>query len=574
MTGWPALIVAVPLLAAALLAAAGHWLPRIATETIAVVAATAGTALALFAMVSPPERVTWLGGWAPRGPEGVGIALVADRFGTGLAVLAGLLVVAGLVYTWTFYEDVAASYHALILVFQGALAGFALAGDLFNAFVFFELMGAAAYVLTGYRAEEPTSVQGALNFGIVNSLGASFCLLGIALLYARTGELNLRAAGSALAQGHSDGLVVASFALLAGGFLVKAAVVPFHFWTADAEAVAPSPVCALFSGVMVMLGCYGVARVWWEVYAGVLPAPSVRRALLVLGAMTALVGAAMCLAQRHAKRMLAYSTISHVGVVLLGFGVLRAEATTGAAVYLAGHAGVAAGLFLAAGGLLNRFGTVNERDLFGRARRMRWTGTAFVVGALGLSGVPGLGLWSGKALTEHALVSAGLWPLVPVVLVSAALTGAAVLRFAARTFAGVGEPVRRDAEAEAEEQEEDPETQSRLRRLPVAMLVPMTVLVLAPVVTGLPWFVRGVDPEAPSPWSWPGVVLGLAGGGLTVLVAAAGLWRSRLPGAVAMAAKAFRPAGRALVAVHRSHIGDYVAWTLVGVVLLALLAGV
>jgi multicomponent Na+:H+ antiporter subunit D len=258
-------------------------------------------------------------------------------------------------------------------------------------------------------------------------------------------------------------------------------------------------------------------------------------------------------------------------VVLLGFGVLRTDATAGAAVYLVGHAGVASGLFLAAGVLLNRFGTVNECDLFGRAGRMRWTAGAFVVGAFGLSGLPGLGLWSGKALTEHALVSAGLWPVVALVLVSASLTGAAVLRFAGRTFAGVGEPIRPDAR---EEQEEDPETRSRLRRVPIAMVVPMALLVLLPTATGVPAFARAVDPHAPSPWSWSAVALGVAGGGLTVLIAAAGLWWSRLPSVFGLVAMAFRPVGRMLAKVHRSHIGDYVAWTLVGVGLLAVLVGV
>lgn len=151
-------------------------------------------------------------------------------------------------------------------------------------------------------------------------------------------------------------------------------------------------------------------------------------------------------------------------------------------------------------------------------------------------------------MTEHALIAAGWWLLVPVVLVPAALTGGAVLRFAARAFFGLGVPASADSR---DDQEEDPETPSPLPRAPMAMLVPMVALVLLPTATA------GYDV-----WSWSSVLLGVLGGALTVLVAAAGLRSARVN------------VPRALLVVHRSHIGDYVAWTLVGVVLLAVLVAV
>src|SRR5205823_2541094 len=140
----------------------------------------------------------------------------------------------------------------LVLLFQAGMCGFALTGDLFNAFVFFELMGVVAYALTGYRVEEARAVQGALAFALVNSLGGYATLLGIALLYARTGELGLAQTGSRLDAhpGGPDGLLTAAFVLVVTGLLVKAAAVPFHFWLADAHAVAPTPVCMLLSAVM------------------------------------------------------------------------------------------------------------------------------------------------------------------------------------------------------------------------------------------------------------------------------------------------------------------------------------
>ncbi|MGO4428880.1 proton-conducting transporter membrane subunit, partial [Streptomyces sp. MCAF7] len=170
-----------------------------------------------------------------------------------------------------------------------------------------------AYALTGYRVEEARAVQGGLVFGVVNSLGGYAMLSGIALLYARTGELGLAQIGRALdahSAGGPDALVIVAFVLVATGLLVKAAAVPFHFWLADAHAVAPTPVCMLLSGVMVELGVYGTARVYWTVFAGSggIPAPDAHRALLTLGVLTAVLGSVMCWQQRHLKRMLAYST--------------------------------------------------------------------------------------------------------------------------------------------------------------------------------------------------------------------------------------------------------------------------
>src|SRR6185312_6607973 len=172
------------------------------------------------------------------------------------------------VFSWYYFESIKSLYHALMLVFLAGMCGLALTGDLFNLFVWFELMSAAGVALCGYKSEESGPLQGAINFAVSNTLGAYLSLTGIAILYAQTGALNMAQVGAALAAGNPGNVyVIVAFVFFASGFLVKAAAFPFHFWLADAHAVAPTPVCVLFSGVMVELGLYAVARVYWTVFS-------------------------------------------------------------------------------------------------------------------------------------------------------------------------------------------------------------------------------------------------------------------------------------------------------------------
>jgi multicomponent Na+:H+ antiporter subunit D len=349
--------------------------------------------------IAPNTLVYWFGGWGPRQGIALGISFAIDPIGAGLAALAGLLVLAGLLFSSKYFDTIGNLYHVLMLVFLAAMCGFALTGDLFNLFVFFELMSAAAYGLCGYKTEDPAPVQGAFNFAVTNTVGAYFVLTGIGLVYARTGALNMAQIGRALAHGPKDALVVAAFTLIACGFLVKAAVVPFHFWLADAHAVAPAPVCILFSGVMVELGLYAVTRVYWSVFSGVLAtsAPALRAIFATFGVITAVAGAAMCFSQHNLKRLLAFSTISHMGVMLIGFGLLNPDGLAGTALYVLGHAGAKGGLFLCAGIVLHRCQSVDETELKLKLAPMPFTAAVFLCGAAALAGTPLSGIAAGAA---------------------------------------------------------------------------------------------------------------------------------------------------------------------------------
>ncbi len=589
------LVVAVPLLGAAMLVATGRRLPRLVSDIVgcAFAAATAALALLVLFRAGHPGPgtypVEWVGGW-----RRVGIVLVGDPLGAGLAALVSLLVVAVLVYSWRYFEEPprrhTGSFPALILVFQAGMCGFALTGDLFNAFVFFELMGVVAYALTGFRVEEPKPLQGALAFGVVNSLGGYATLLGITLLYARTGELGFAQIGRRLDADGPDGLVLAAFVLVTTGLLVKAAAVPFHFWLPDAHAVAPTPVCMLLSGVMVELGVYGVARVYWTVFSGPggLSHPDVTRALLVLGVLTALLGAAMCWQQRHLKRLLAFSTVAHTGLFLIGVAVLTPEGISGTALYVLGHAGVKAALFACVGVLLDRYATVDEHELFGRARELPEVGVLFAVGGLALSGLPPFASGLGKAAAEEAAGHTAGWLPALYVLVSAA-TGGAVLRAGLRIFAGLGRRPGKEEGGPETTGEEEPETGGRLGRIPVPLLAVPAALLAASLALGvIPAVASAVGragvlftdtggyrrtvldghaaaaPAHPPPhWQLTGILLGLLSAALAIALATLAVRRPVHTGAAALLAPVRR--------LQSGHIGDYVAWLVAGAALLTVL---
>src|SRR5919205_888126 len=247
--------VALPLLAAAALAAVGSFVPAWFGDLVAAVVSVAVTVVTvvLLTRTGAHDLVYWFGGWRPSHGVALGIAFDVDGAGAAMAALAAFLMTASVVFSWRYFDETGPLFHVLLLVFLGAVEGFALSGDLFNLFVFLELMTVAAIALTGY-ADEPGPLQGAFGFGIVNGFGAFFLLFGIGLLYGRTGALNLAQIGRALAGGRADGLVLVAFLLVLAGFLVKAGVVPFHFWPSGPYAVAPAPVRAPYSRVMGDLG--------------------------------------------------------------------------------------------------------------------------------------------------------------------------------------------------------------------------------------------------------------------------------------------------------------------------------
>lgn len=567
--------VLLPLGIATLVLAASHWLPTRASNVLAILTAlTVAILCGYLARASLHGAILhWFGGWSPatshKADIVLGISFLADPASAAVASFSAFLFAASLTFAWGYFDEEHSHFQILMLLFLAAISGFCLTHDLFNLFVWFELMSVAAFALTAYPLGK-SSLEGAFNFTITNTFGSYLMLAGIGLLYARTGTLDFTTMGRLVSRAGSDPVLSGGFCLIAAALLTKAAIVPFHMWLSDAHAVAPSPVSVIFSGIMVSVALFGLAKIIVQIFihdADVVAL--VHSMFLWLGTATALVGGAMAFAQRHLKRLLAFSTIAHLGIMLTGIAALTPAALGGFLLYLFGHGLVKATLFMFAGIFLALFDSGDEISLYGKGRRLWLTGILMAVAGLLLGGLP-VGL-----LHEATDIFSAQPSLVGgCIIVSTAMTGAAVLRVTVRIFLGLSGAPGPEITAPTEREQE------KGNRPLALMLVPIVVMIALALVPGkllMPFLDKAaprlMQPLQNASMSMPEPKLSLlscAPVALTLILLGVSLVRQRPTRRIArqIVAIEFLPF-RGLQFIHSGLVGDYVIWMVVGLAGLA-----
>jgi multicomponent Na+:H+ antiporter subunit D len=347
----------------------------------------------------------FLGHWAPFSGNQLGDTFGADPFGLAFALavacIGGLL----LIYTLSELSDLGArelgGYACLFQLLLAALIGSGLTADMVNLFVWFEVAAIASYGLTGFFLERPIALEAAFKILVLTNIASFAVFIGATMIYSDHGALNFGQIHHAL-QGHLQDADLVALAVLVTGMATKAGIMPFHGWLPDAHTAAPGPVSALFSGLMVNLGIVVIARLALQIYG-----PTTARPLLglltVLGAASAILGAVLALAQDDLKRLLAYDTISQMGVLLVGFSAAHPPAVAGATYHLINHALFKALLFLCAGTIVHATGFTHLSEMGGLARRMPLVAAAFILGVLAIAGIPPLNGYVSVGLIHDSL---------------------------------------------------------------------------------------------------------------------------------------------------------------------------
>lgn len=423
MAHLPVLQVLLPLLAAPLCAL----LRSGRAAWVVFLAASAGSlacAILLLEKTTGGETVRYaLGGWAP--PAGIEYAV--DAANAYVLVLVSLIAVVVAVYARRSIEAeieprrVYLYYTCLCLCLAGLL-GIVVTGDAFNVFVFLEISSLSTYALIALGRRRQ-ALLAAFQYLILGTIGATFLLIGIGLLYALTGTLNMADLAERLAPLHDSRTLVAAVAFVGIGMAVKMALFPLHAWLPGAYAEAPSAASAFLAATGTKVAIYGFLRFAFTVFGATLvferlPGQDIG---LFLGTAAMLAGSAVACMQSELKRLLAWSSVAQIGYIVVGFSLADITGLTAAHLHLFNHAIIKCALFCAAGAVLLRLGDTRLEALAGLARRMPLVFAAILISGLGLIGVPGTAGFVSKWVLVQALVEHAQWGVLAAVLVSSLL---------------------------------------------------------------------------------------------------------------------------------------------------------
>jgi len=421
----PVLVVLIPFLAGPLLVLLGSRRLNWPIAFLASGAAFVVSFILLTKVIGGGFISYHLGGWAP--PLGIEYRIDAANAFVLLLVTGVSTII--LPYAWkSVRHEIPARHHtlfyALFLLCLTGLIGVVVTGDAFNVFVFLEISSLATYVLVAQGSyRDKRALSASFDYLIMGTIGATFFVIGLGLLYMATGTLNMADLAERIADQGSNRTIRAAYAFIVVGIGLKVAIYPLHLWLPNAYTYSPSAVSAFLAATATKVAIYVLLRFTFSVFqpAFTFEVNTLRYLILPFAILAMFAASFISIFQKDFKRMLAYSSIAQIGYMLLGISMLTEAGLTAAIVHLFNHGITKALLFMGVGAYVMRSGGSFLRNIEGLGRVMPLTSAAMVIGGLSLIGVPGTAGFVSKWVLVQAALETGWWPVALMVVASSLL---------------------------------------------------------------------------------------------------------------------------------------------------------
>jgi multicomponent Na+:H+ antiporter subunit D len=407
-------------------------LPLRKGQIVAVVGATgllATSFMLLQQTIQDGIQVVQIGNW----PAPFGITIVVDTFSAMMVLLAGITGFAVSIYSLKSVDSERhhfgyfALYHILLMGVCGAF----ITGDIFNMYVWFEVLLISSFVLMVLGGERP-QIEGAVKYVTLNLMSSTFFLISIAILYAKVGTLNMAHLAVRVAEVYEEPLIKVAALLLLAAFGIKAAIFPLYFWLPASYHTPPAAVSAIFAGLLTKVGVYALIRTFTLIF--IHDKGTTHNIILVLAAFTMFFGVIGAAIQFNFRRILSFHIISQIGYMIMGLGLFSKLAIAGSVFYIFHHIIVKTNLFLISGIVKYLKGTYNLKKLGGLYKAEPWIAFLFMIPAFSLAGLPPLsGFWAKFMLVKAGLQLEG-WIIVLVALFVSLLTLYSMTKIWAEVF--------------------------------------------------------------------------------------------------------------------------------------------
>jgi len=415
------LFVIIPLAAAFLTSLLGRFVKRSA-DLIAILTSSLLLGFSIYArflLNSAPGRIMVykVGAWVPP----FGIAMVLDGLSSFMLITVNLITFFVAVYSLAYMEKYTdkPKFFTLFFLMVCGMNGVIITGDLFNLFVFLEIASIASYALVAFGTEAE-ELEASFKYAIMGSVASSFIFIGIAFLYGFTSTLNMADMARVLSYKQNTYVIGFVGVLFLMGFGLKSALVPFHAWLPDAHPSAPASISAMLSGVFIKtLGIYCLIRIFFNIIGSTQGYLTV---LMFLGAISMLLAAVLAMSQQDLKRLLAYSSISQVGYVVLGIGLGTPLGIIGGLFHLFNHSVFKSLLFLNSGAVDYAAGTKDLREISGLAKVMPVTGRTNLIASLAIAGIPPFNGFFSKLIIIVACIQKGFFGYGSCAVIASILT--------------------------------------------------------------------------------------------------------------------------------------------------------